>query len=210
MTVAITGGAGFIGAATVKAIRAESDEEIVCLDNLHPQVHGSDARPPAFLDEHDVRFVRMDITDRGAWDSLLAEIHPRTLIHLAAETGTGQSLLQAARHAQVNVYGTATMLDALAQAGRLPEHIVVPRRERCTERERGWKPRPEPASTPRPGGRRHCSQANGNPLGLADGVHTSWPTVPLPPSPDQRTSTRLRSSHKSTSSPHGRRVLASG
>ena len=57
--------------------------------------------------------------------SLPSSIRPKVVVHLAAETGTGQSLTEASRHAQENVLGTAVMLDALSRHGRVPEHIVL-------------------------------------------------------------------------------------
>jgi dTDP-L-rhamnose 4-epimerase len=125
MSILITGGAGFIGSALIPRIRAHSREPIVCVDSLHPQVHGHEAAPPAFLAESGVHFVQGDVTDVTIWESVLATAEPSTVIHLAAETGTGQSLLEATRHTHVNVTGTAVMLDALAQKGRVPQKFVL-------------------------------------------------------------------------------------
>lgn len=66
-----------------------------------------------------------DVTNALAWSSLLAGWTPDTIVHLAAETGTGQSLRQAHRHTDVNVNGTAMMLDALSATGKLPHHILL-------------------------------------------------------------------------------------
>jgi len=93
------------------------------MDNLHPQVHPSQDRPSA-LDER-VEFVRGDVTEPGDWDALLARVAPTAVIHLAAETGTGQSLTEATRHAAVNVVGTTQLLDALVRHDKLPERIVL-------------------------------------------------------------------------------------
>jgi dTDP-L-rhamnose 4-epimerase len=49
---------------------------------------------------------------------------PDVVVHLAAETGTGQSLTEATRHANVNVNGTAQLLDGLARRGRAA-HLVL-------------------------------------------------------------------------------------
>jgi dTDP-L-rhamnose 4-epimerase len=46
-------------------------------------------------------------------------------VHLAAETGTAQSLHEATRHAEVNVVGTTEMLDAFGRAGHVPSHFVL-------------------------------------------------------------------------------------
>ena len=90
---------------------------------MHPQVHESPDRP-ADLDER-VEFVVGDVTKPEDWDALLADATPTHIIHLAAETGTGQSLREATRHADVNVVGTTQMLDALVRHEKLPEKIVL-------------------------------------------------------------------------------------
>lgn len=120
MTILITGGAGFIGTRLVAALGENAD--VVLVDNLHPQVHGDAAAPSV---GQNVRFVHGDITDATMWDSLLETVKPTTIVHLAAETGTGQSLLEASRHTSVNVHGTAVMLDALNRNGHRPQAIVL-------------------------------------------------------------------------------------
>jgi len=121
-TALITGGAGFIGCALSKTLPDHFDR-VVAVDNLHPQIHPSEQRP-ADLDER-VEFVKGDVTDAAMWDALLEDVTPTVVIHLAAETGTGQSLTEATRHAKVNVVGTTEMLDAFVRADKLPEKIVL-------------------------------------------------------------------------------------
>jgi dTDP-L-rhamnose 4-epimerase len=76
------------------------------------------------LDER-VELVVGDITRCDTWDRLLRDAPPSVVVHLAAETGTGQSLTEATRHANVNVAGTTQMLDAFARWGALPDRIVL-------------------------------------------------------------------------------------
>ncbi|MFS0710738.1 NAD-dependent epimerase/dehydratase family protein [Brevundimonas phoenicis] len=122
-TCLVTGGAGFIGCAMSKAL-ASNFERVIAFDNLHPQVHANRVRPAA-LDER-VELIQGDVCDPEAWRALLDQrIEIDTVIHLAAETGTGQSLTEASRHAEVNVVGTARMLDAFASAGITPRRIVL-------------------------------------------------------------------------------------
>lgn len=121
-TCLITGGAGFIGCA-LSSILPDHFDRVVALDNLHPQVHQTRERP-ADLDTR-VEFVLGDVTSPEDWDHLLAGFTPTTVIHLAAETGTGQSLTEATRHAAVNVVGTTQMLDAFVRHDSLPEKIVL-------------------------------------------------------------------------------------
>jgi dTDP-L-rhamnose 4-epimerase len=118
----ITGGAGFIGCAISKLLMGQFDR-IVAVDSLHPQVHPTGMRPPAL--DPSVEFVKDDVTDHRTWDRLLPDFKPSTVIHLAAETGTGQSLTKGTRHANVNVVGTTQMLDAFVRHDCIPARIVL-------------------------------------------------------------------------------------
>ncbi|TFB65711.1 NAD(P)-dependent oxidoreductase [Cryobacterium sp. Hz9] len=120
-TVLISGGAGFIG--TRLARRLVGGHRVVLLDNLHPQVHKNGAWPTDSPAEAEQRFG--DVTEADAWNSAIADYRPNIIVHLAAETGTGQSLTESHRHASVNVTGTARMLDALSHSGHRPEAIVL-------------------------------------------------------------------------------------
>lgn len=121
-TVLVTGGAGFIGCAISEGL-AKRFDKVVVLDNLHPQVHKQRVRPAAL--HAAARLVVGDVTDRAAWTSLLASCQPDVVIHLAAETGTGQSLTESTRHGSVNVVGTTVMFDALSGSGHLPAKVVL-------------------------------------------------------------------------------------
>lgn len=121
-TCVVTGGAGFIGCA-VSAELARQFDEVIAVDNLHPQIHPQNVRPPLLHEK--VKLVLGDITVDETWDKLLREVQPHVLLHLAAETGTGQSLTEASRHANVNVLGTTRMLDAFARSHFSPERIVL-------------------------------------------------------------------------------------
>jgi dTDP-L-rhamnose 4-epimerase len=123
MTVClVTGGAGFIGSALSTTL-PEHFDRVVAMDNLHPQIHAVRERP-AELDER-VELAVADVTSASDWDKVLAETRPDVVIHLAAETGTGQSLTEATRHARVNVVGTTEMLDAFVRHDVRPEKVVL-------------------------------------------------------------------------------------
>ncbi|MDE2302078.1 MAG: NAD-dependent epimerase/dehydratase family protein [Sphingomonadales bacterium] len=102
---------------------ADRFARLVVIDNMLPQVHPR-AERPRMLDPR-AEFVIGDVTRRDDWAALLARLRPDVIVHLAAETGTAQSLTEATRHAEVNVVGTTMMLDALAAAGALPRRIVL-------------------------------------------------------------------------------------
>lgn len=121
-TCLVTGGAGFLGCA-VSGQLPDHFDRVVAFDNLHPQVHARAQRPAAL--DHRVELVRGDVTVASDWDRLLDDVRPTVILHLAAETGTAQSLTQATRHARVNVVGTTEMLDALVRHEALPERVVL-------------------------------------------------------------------------------------
>lgn len=120
--ILITGGAGFIGCAISQQLVAQG-RKIVAVDNLHPQIHPTQKRPEALPAE--VELIVADVCDRDFWDRFLPDHHPQTIVHLAAETGTSQSLTESNRHAMVNVVGTTQMLDGFTRHNAIPKAIVL-------------------------------------------------------------------------------------
>ncbi|WP_423759357.1 dTDP-L-rhamnose 4-epimerase [Burkholderia sp. NLJ2] len=120
--ILVTGGAGFIGCAISKRLAPRAARYVV-MDNLHPQIHERAVRPDAL--DAKAELVVADVTEAEAWDALLVDFQPDIVIHLAAETGTGQSLTEASRHSIVNVVGTTRLTDALVKHGVAVEHILL-------------------------------------------------------------------------------------
>jgi dTDP-L-rhamnose 4-epimerase len=110
-TVLVTGGAGFIGSHLADELLAHG-YTVRALDNLSPQVHGSAAERPAYLDPR-VDLVVGDVTDPR--DVAAALNGADAAVHLAAAVGVGQSMYQAAHYTRTNNLGTAVLLEALAQ-----------------------------------------------------------------------------------------------
>lgn len=109
--ILITGGAGFIGSALANALLKNSLFKIRVLDNFSSQVHSSSEMNPDLSSNPRVEIIRADIRDREAMESAIYGID--TIVHLAAETGTGQSMYEIERYFSVNVQGTALLLDIL-------------------------------------------------------------------------------------------------
>jgi dTDP-L-rhamnose 4-epimerase len=123
MRVLVTGGAGFIGSLLTGALQT-AGHEVFALDALHPQVHRSPGRPADL--PKDAQLILGDVTDPHQWDRSLRLIGtPDVVVHLAAETGTGQSLRESSRHGRVNLVGTTELLDALLRTDSMPQHIVL-------------------------------------------------------------------------------------
>jgi len=118
----VTGGAGFIGCALSPKLASEF-ESVVVVDNLHPQIHATRARPAAL--HEDCELIVGDVCTPSVWDQVLDRFKPDVIVHLAAETGTGQSLSEATRHAHTNVVGTTVMLDALMRHKAIPNRLVL-------------------------------------------------------------------------------------
>ncbi len=120
-SVLITGGAGFIGSALARRL-VDAGSDVAVMDILHPQVHGDGA--PIDLPSS-VRLFTGDVTHAPDCDAVLRLFKPSQIVHLAAETGTAQSLSEATRHGSVNVVGTTQLVDALSRCGHVPDQLVL-------------------------------------------------------------------------------------
>ena len=120
--ILITGGAGFIGSALAVRL-AEEGRKVRILDNFSPQIHDGVQLTPEIKSR--VELVIADIRDREMLKGALNGVS--TVVHLAAETGTGQSMYEIDRYFDVNVQGTAVLLDLLQNdpCGRSVKSIVV-------------------------------------------------------------------------------------
>jgi dTDP-L-rhamnose 4-epimerase len=109
MKVLITGGAGFIGSRLAKKL-ASTGAEVTVLDNLSTQIHGADATFSEGLSEI-ARCIHGDVRERAVLAAALER--QEVVVHLAAETGTGQSMYEVDRYSQVNLGGTALLIDLI-------------------------------------------------------------------------------------------------
>ncbi len=115
MSIVLTGGSGFLGQHVARRL---AGRELVALDSLLPQVH---ADPAAARAAFPGAVVVGDVADPDAWTRLPAT-GVEAVVHLAAETGTGQSMYARAHFVRVNVDGTAA---AAAYAERVGAPLVV-------------------------------------------------------------------------------------
>jgi dTDP-L-rhamnose 4-epimerase len=123
--ILITGGAGFIGSNLARKL-INKGYSVTILDNLSPQIHGEnpEVTSPLYRSIRDkVRFIKGTVTSRDNW--LEAIDGQECIVHLAAETGTGQSMYEIEKYINVNINGTAILLDILANTKHTISKIVV-------------------------------------------------------------------------------------
>lgn len=122
--VLITGGAGFIGSNLALQL-IDAGYSVSVLDNLSPQIHGDnpDLSPLYSAIKDKVNFIKGTVESREDW--LRALVGVDTVVHLAAETGTGQSMYQIKRYSDVNIGGSAIFLDLLANQKHGIKKMVI-------------------------------------------------------------------------------------
>jgi dTDP-L-rhamnose 4-epimerase len=123
--ILITGGAGFIGSNIALKLIAQGFN-VTVFDCLDPQIHGTDPEKSSPLYrsiEGKVRFVRGSVTDREAFTAVLEG--QDAVVHLAAGTGTGQSMYDIEKYVSTNVGGTALLLDILTNVPNQVKKVVL-------------------------------------------------------------------------------------
>src|SRR5256884_5097567 len=108
MRVLVTGAAGFIGSHIASMVR-EAGHEVRGLDSLTPAVHNG--RPSDVADD----LVVGDVRDPAAVDEALAGVD--AVCHQAAMVGLGVDLSDLPMYSDVNVTGTAVLLEAMGRHG---------------------------------------------------------------------------------------------
>lgn len=124
MRVLITGGAGFIGSnLAIKLL--EKGYEVRVLDNLSEQIHGKEPNKSQLYTniKDKVDFIKGTVTSREDW--LKAINGMDIIVHLAAETGTGQSMYEIEKYTKVNIEGTAIMWDLLTNEKHNVSKVIV-------------------------------------------------------------------------------------
>jgi dTDP-L-rhamnose 4-epimerase len=123
--ILITGGAGFIGSNLALEL-IKKNYRVTILDNLSKQIHGENPEEdsPLYISIKDkVTFRKGTVASKEDWiESLKGQ---DAVIHLAAETGTGQSMYEIERYCDVNVNGTALLLDILANNEHTIKKLII-------------------------------------------------------------------------------------
>lgn len=125
MRVLITGGAGFIG-SNIALKLLKKGYKVTVLDTLSEQIHGANPESTSPLYQkikEKVDFIKGDVNNREDLEKALVDVD--YVIHLAAETGTGQSMYEIKKYVDTNIGGTALLLDILTNTEHHVKRVVV-------------------------------------------------------------------------------------
>ncbi|MCM8816736.1 MAG: NAD-dependent epimerase/dehydratase family protein [Candidatus Omnitrophica bacterium] len=117
--VLITGGAGFIGSHLCDEL--VKNYRVTLFDNLDVQVH-SNSMIPDYLNKK-ANFIKGDLRDYTRLKDAVLESD--FIFHFAAAVGVGQSQYQISRYVDVNINGTANLLDILVNCKHRVKKLIV-------------------------------------------------------------------------------------
>ena len=123
--ILITGGAGFIGSNLALKLTAKG-YKVTVLDTLSMKIHGDNPEEtsPLYQSIKDkVTFIKGSVTSKEDWIEALE--CQEAVIHLAAETGTGQSMYEIEKYVNTNIRGTALLLDILTNTKHSVKRVLV-------------------------------------------------------------------------------------
>lgn len=125
MNILITGGAGFIGSNLALQLIIKN-YNVTVLDNLSPQIHGSNPNitSPLYNSiKNKVNFIFGSVNSKE--DFIKALENQDVIVHLAAETGTGQSMYDIKKYVDSNIGSTALLLDLLTNTKHKVKKVVI-------------------------------------------------------------------------------------
>jgi len=122
--ILITGGAGFIGSNLALKLISYG-YSVTVLDNLSTQIHGEEFQnSELYLSIKDkVKFINGTVLSKEDWKKSLENVD--VVVHLAAETGTGQSMYEIEKYTDVNIKGTSIFLDILANEKHSVKKMII-------------------------------------------------------------------------------------
>jgi len=121
--ILISGGAGFIGSnLTIKLV--EKGYVVTILDNLSEQIHGKASDSVLYKSVKSIsNFIKGDVRNKADWEKAIN--NQDAIIHLASETGTGQSMYEKEKYTDVNIGGTKNLIDVLKHTNHQIQKVIV-------------------------------------------------------------------------------------
>lgn len=118
MTVFVTGGAGFIGSHLCESL-LKTGHKVVSLDNFDPfyDPEIKERNIAGLAGNRNFRLLRGDIRDRQVLQDIFRDYDVDAVVHLAAKAGVRPSIQYPVEYMDVNVNGTACLLESMREAG---------------------------------------------------------------------------------------------
>lgn len=121
MKVLITGASGFIGMHVGLKLRKEG-HSVLGIDSMNPNYDKTLKEKRALLlQENGIPLLRNNIAESGVLLGALRDYQPTHIVHLAAQAGVRQSLIDPRSYVRDNIVGFLEVLEA----GRLFPHIPI-------------------------------------------------------------------------------------
>lgn len=108
MSILVLGGAGYIGSHTVYEL-IDAGRDVVVVDNLVTGFRAA-VHPKA-------RFYQADIRDRAAMDEVFENEKIEGVIHFAASSQVGESMVNPLKYYDNNLWGTIALLESMTEHG---------------------------------------------------------------------------------------------
>ncbi len=118
--ILVTGGAGFIGSFLIDEL-LKSGYSVRVFDDLEPQVHMS-GEIPDYLNKN-IDFVKGDVRNLDGIKKALEGVD--AVFHFAAMVGVGQSMYEISKYVDVNITGTANLMDAIVNTKNNVRKVAV-------------------------------------------------------------------------------------
>ena len=125
MNILVTGGAGFIGFHTAKAL-LERGDNVVVVDNFNDyyDIRIKEARAKELKKFDNVKIIRADISNYNSMEKIFQKNHFDKICHLAAQAGVRYSLENPFAYEKANGVGTLNLLE-LTRKNKIKDFIFA-------------------------------------------------------------------------------------
>ena len=121
-SVLVTGGAGFLG-NRLSLNLSQLGHKVKILDSVSAQIHGKKDIDELLQEykKNEIEFIHGDVRDSRILEKAIGDV--QYVIHLASETGTGQSMYEISKYFHSNVVGSATLFESLQKGSHKVEKV---------------------------------------------------------------------------------------